>query len=393
VARKKKDWDTVGNNLVEKKEKTVRIKKKDVEKSDKKTKGPVKKNRKARLLVSGMIAILVIALVIMVANIRPGGAGKEILDDWKTPAYLEGKSKNILICGLDNDEGRPEDPWLTDVIMVANFNLQDNQAALLQIPRDTYVGEALVDGGKINALYYYGYKDEDDKPGVKRLAETINTQMKLPIDNYVLITMEGFRVAVDILGGVEVVVDKTIDMGDGIVFEAGVPYVLDGVMADKFVRYRGYAMADIERQNVQRYFMKALMSRLLETSTMDLARLAKAIYPHLETDLSISELLQLATEAKALTLDRVTVVRVPGEGVMDGKWVNNNVFTVHCKELADLLNQYMRPFAEPVPETDLEVIQLQKSTTWLGDGSATLDEYDIDALPPDGTGDQDADAG
>ncbi len=331
------------------------------------------KNRKARLIVSLVILALVVALVAVLLNINLGQAD-QIDDAWNTPDYLQKDTINILICGVDHDESRPEDPWLTDVIMVVNFNKKDGTATLLQIPRDTYIGEELVDGGKINALYYYGYRGENDKPGIRRLAETINTQFKLPIDKYIVITMEGFRQAVDILGGIEITLDHKIDMGDGIVFEQG-SYTLDGVMADKFVRYRGYNMADLERQNVQRYFMGALMKRMLETSTMDLASLAKAIYPHLETNLDISEILSLAMEARKLSLDKVTVIRVPGEGVAAyGKW-GHDVFTIHRKELADYLNDYMRPFGEKVPETELEVIQIQKTTTWNDDTSGTLDEY------------------
>lgn len=347
-------------------------------KSDNKSeKTPKRKNKKARLIVALVSVALVVALVFALLGMRIGGAGDILSDEWKTPSYLRSKTMTILICGADIDEEREgnEEATSTDVIIVANMDLENNTATLLQIPRDTYVGEDLVVTGKINALYNWGYKDEENgTKGIAALAETIYDQFKLPIDNYVLISMEGFRKAVDMLGGIEVTIDTQMDFGDGIVLEPGT-HTLNGEMADLFVRYRGYARADIERINVQRYFMAALMNKLMETSTSELVSLASAIYPYLETDLTVQEILQLVLEVKEFTSDSITTVRVPGEPVPAYGIYGLDVFTMHKKALADMLNEYMRPYTDDVPETELNVIEIQNTTDILDDTGATLDEY------------------
>ncbi len=343
---------------------------------------PKKKNKKARMIVAlGSLAI-VVGIVVALLNMRIGGAGNVLDDGWKTPEYLRSKTMTLLICGVDTDEARAgeEAATSTDVIIVANLDLENNAATLLQIPRDTYVGEDLVATGKINALYYWGYKaEEGGAKGVAPLAETINDQFKLPIDNYVMISMEGFRKAVDMLGGIEVTIEEDMnfgkDAGGGdIILPAGT-HTLDGVMADLFVRYRGYAQADIKRINVQRYFMAALMTKLMNTSTSDLVSLASAIYPYLETDLSVQEILQLAIEVKNFSGDSITTVRVPGEPVSRYGIYGLDVFTMHRKALADMLNEYMRPHSEDVPETDLGIIEIQHTTDILDEPGVTLGEY------------------
>ena len=51
----------------------------------------------------------------------------------------------FLVCGVDLSEN------LTDIIMVVCYDTANNEASILQIPRDTFVGD--VPSGKINAVY------------------------------------------------------------------------------------------------------------------------------------------------------------------------------------------------------------------------------------------------
>ncbi len=353
-----------------------------------------KKNPFARLIVIAAVLAIICAAVIIVLNVRPV-AGQYVTDEeFKTPDYLRSKVMNLLICGVDMDplDGSRYN-YMTDVIIVAQIDLEANKATLLQIPRDTYIGYGTTYTGKINALYNWGYattaKREAEEPaGIEYLIEVINEQFKLPIDGYVTITMEGFRKAVDTLGGVEVSIDQnmhfeTKDEAGNITgsydLEPGT-HLLSGEMADLFVRYREYTNADIDRLNVQRYFMAALMNRLLSTPTMDLVKLVMSVYDYLETDLTVNELIQLASEAKGLSSESIVTVRVPGEGVRDyvynGTTLRNQwIFTVHKKALADMLNEYMRPYSDDVPETELEVIEVQNTTDVLDDTGSSLQDY------------------
>lgn len=343
----------------------------DKEKGKKAKKAKPKKSLKARLLVWGIIVVLLIALIFAVRGCRPGG-GKGY-DAYKTPSHLQGKTKTILVCGLDNSDDRDIEAWMTDVIMMVNMDFENDSASVLQIPRDTYVGQDLVKYGKINGLYYYGYKDKDNSGGIECLIETIYNQMKLPVDNYVLITMDGFMKAVDKLGGIEVTLDQDMQF-ENFALPAGT-HLLTGEQAMEFVRYRaGYENADLDRLNTQRYFLMALLDRLLESSTMELASMAAAIYDYLITDLTVAELLELADEAKQLTRESIQIVRVPGEPVTRYGLYGVDIYSVHTEALADVLNTYMRPYTDDVPPTDLNVIEVQNTTDEFDDPGGTLGE-------------------
>lgn len=373
-----------------------------------KGKAPKKaKNKKARLLVALIVVALLAATVYAVLNLRLFSDGTAVNENWQTPSYLRDKTVNILVCGVDydvNDEEHQE--MMTDVIMVVNLDKEADKATILQIPRDTYVGEDVVYTGKINALYNWGnlpadYWDDipegtsfgklpvpDTFGNISALMETINNQFKLPIDHYVTISMEGFRKAIDMLGGIEITLEEELILqGDGpiqnesgelvdeIVLEPGT-HTLNGELADLFVRNRKtYAQQDIKRVAVQRYFFAALMNKATSLSTSELVSLANAIYPYLETDFSIQELLSLAMEAKNLSGDSVTAVRIPVEYIQGYGKFGLDVLTVHRADLADMLNEYMRPYSDPVPETELEVIEIQNEDNSLNDDGATLGEY------------------
>ncbi len=350
-----------------------------------------KQDRKRRAVLRLVIGLLTVALlaaaVLAVLNLKPVGTGEEVIEEaWKTPEYLRDKTMNILICGIDEDENREsqEMAMMTDVIMVCNLDLEADKATLFQIPRDTYVGTDVVYYGKINGLYNWGRLDDENvKPGIGALVSVINEDFALPVDNYVMITMEGFRKAIDIMGGIEVTLDKDMvfnikDEDEKVIGQVelnkGVN-VLDGVTADLFVRYRDYTNADIDRMNVQRYFLAALMSKVFSTPTSELVSLVRAIFPYLETDFSVAECISLALKVKDMSMDSVTMIRAPGEGVNGYGERKLSVFSVHKKELADMLNEYMRPYNDSVPETELGAIEIQNTYNVLDEQGVTLGEY------------------
>ncbi|MGI5889099.1 MAG: LCP family protein, partial [Oscillospiraceae bacterium] len=212
--------------------------------------------------------------------------------------------------------------------------------------------------------------------GINALASVINTQMKLPIDNYVMITMEGFKEAVDAMGGVEVTIDETITFSEEDIMEPGT-YLLNGDRAELFVRWRGYSDADIGRMNVQRYFISGLIKKLDSLTTVEMISLVRSLYKYVESDLTVDEMITLASNVKSMSTSDMTLLRVPGEGVNGYGSMQLSVYSVHAEELADLLNTYMRPYSDPVPASELEVVEIQNtSSTWDDPNVATLDEYE-----------------
>jgi LCP family protein required for cell wall assembly len=343
-----------------------------------------KKSLKKWLISAGAVVVALVTVVVVLLNIRPTG-GDVIDERINTPQYLKGKTMNILICGVNDEEGT-EDP-MTDVIMVANIDLERRAVSVLQIPRDTYVGEDLVETGKINALYHNGYSDGGEKPGINALSKTIYAQLKLPIDNYVTITMQGFREAVNAIGGVEITLPKTIEMVDeeqgiNMVFEGGETYTLDGDMANVFVRYRGYSdmeqvggIGDLGRMNVQRYFLSALLDKVMGLSTAEMISVVQTVYKYLVSDLTINEMLALAQQVKQISAADIFFVRLPGEGVPRYGRAKVDVFTLHRDKTAETLNDHMRPYMDPVPPEELELIEIQNTVSWYEDEGSNLEEY------------------
>ncbi len=354
----------------------------------------VKKNKFARWIIFVVILALIIAAVVGMLNYSPLSTGEEAIEEeWMTPEYIRDKTMNILICGITEDLEYSEkgEPPNTDLIMVANFDIEANKATILQIPRDTYVGD-IVYYRKINSIYPWGLLDESGQPtgetGIAPLVETINDQFQLPIDNYVVVSMEGFRQAIDMMGGVEVTIDQAITLGDA---ESGVKIELEpgthtfnGEMSDLFVRSRYYYTdADIGRMNVQRYFMAGLLNKLLNMPTSELITLVNGIFPFIETDLSISEVISLAMMGKELPTDAVTVISTPGEHVTDYGRYGDDIWTIHKAALADMLNEYMRPYSDDVPETELGAIEVQNLYDEFDNDISSLDSYENETPPPE----------
>lgn len=130
---------------------------------------------------------------------------------------------NILLLGYGG--GNHDGTYLTDSMMVVHIDLAKMKTAMISIPRDIWVKLPTKSGTdfheKINAVYQMGlypdnYPDVDVKgegqPAAADLVKrVIGPVFGLPIDNYVSIDFDGFKRAVDILGGVDVSVLKTFD--------------------------------------------------------------------------------------------------------------------------------------------------------------------------------------
>jgi len=151
--------------------------------------------------------------------------------------------RNILLIGTDSaDRLDPDDParnnrgaggLLADVIMVLRIDPKENQAALLSIPRDTYVPIAGSGGdNKINSAIF-------GTNGAERLIQTIKQNFGISIDNYAQVDFRGFRDMVEVLDGIPMYVKTPIrDSRTGLNIKETGCVVLDGVGALAFARAR-----------------------------------------------------------------------------------------------------------------------------------------------------------
>lgn len=112
---------------------------------------------------------------------------------------------NILLLGIGG--GTHDGPDLTDTIIFASLDPKTEQTTLLSIPRDLWIPEL---NGKINSAY--AIAEEKKKGGgllvTKALVQHILNQ---PVDYGIRIDFNGFVKAVDLVGGLDITVDRTFD--------------------------------------------------------------------------------------------------------------------------------------------------------------------------------------
>ena len=140
-----------------------------------------------------------------------------------TPSFDPHNPYNVLLLGYGG-EGH-EGGSLTDTMIVANINPAYKSLTLISIPRDLWIplpiqGER-TQNSKINSAYAIG--SDDSKYPEKRQEFTgpagagemakyaAGVVSGLPVNYFISVNFQGFRDAVDILGGIDVNVPRSFD--------------------------------------------------------------------------------------------------------------------------------------------------------------------------------------
>ena len=134
--------------------------------------------------------------LILLLLLAIGWGGLSFLGNILPGDLLSGK-KNIVVMGCDIRDG---DRGRSDTLFVVMMEPGNKGASLLSIPRDTRVK---IDGhgwDKINAAFAYG--------GHQLTRDTTQQLLGIKLDNYVVIDFQGFKDLVDVIGGVDINVEK-----------------------------------------------------------------------------------------------------------------------------------------------------------------------------------------
>ncbi len=132
---------------------------------------------------------------------------------------------------------------------------------LVSIPRDSYVDIPGHGMDKINAAFAIG--------GPALLAKTIQSNTGLYISHYMEIGFGGFVNVVNAVGGVRICVTHSLrDQASGVRLRRGCQ-VLSGGEALAYVRDRhSFATQDLQREQDQRVFLKALLTKMTSPGVM-----------------------------------------------------------------------------------------------------------------------------
>ncbi|OGJ43185.1 hypothetical protein A2974_03765 [Candidatus Peregrinibacteria bacterium RIFCSPLOWO2_01_FULL_48_20] len=226
---------------------------------------------------------------------------------------------NILLIGVGGEGHDGEN--LTDTMIVASLNHNDNLVSMISIPRDLYVENEMVGWGtRLNSIYEYILDDTDDPAlAMDELKTEIEDILDVDIHYYAKIDFQGFEEVVDALGGVTVDVDQTI-IDDAYPAAAGSDYLfdpfylqagtqeLDGETALKYVRSR-HNTSDFDRAARQQQMLEALKNKALSMGVLANPAKIKDVYwaisRNFETDMSLTEIVSLVEFAEKLTGDSV----------------------------------------------------------------------------------------
>ncbi len=238
--------------------------------------------------------------------------------------YRVTRPVNIVLMGVDEvrtaDQSEPDDllAGRTDTLLLARINPEAGKLSLLSIPRDTRVEIPGQGMAKINHANLVG--------GPQSVAETIQANLgPVPIDRYVRVGTGAFKELVDLVGGVQIYVPKRMvytDHTQGLYIDLQPGWqTLTGDQAEQFARFRGDAQGDIGRVQRQQMLLKALRERL--TSPRNIPRLPQIIrvmLRYVDTNLSLEEVLALATFSLELDSDSLQMVMLPGRFSETGEY-------------------------------------------------------------------------
>lgn len=270
---------------------------------------------------------------------------------------------NILVMGikvLPSDLGEKPDPslggyepvlnsfeGLSDTMLLLRFNPQTKKFIVLSIPRDTRTFVEGVGVTKINAANVYG--------GPALSAKTVSSLLgDVRIDRYVRINVQGVEKLIDALGGVTIHIPYDMKYTDNtqhlyIDFKAGKQH-LDGAQTQNLLRFRHDKLGDIGRVQRQQMVMRALMEQALNPVTLArLPEILRVIQSHIDTNLSVEELVALVGFGVKMNRSDAQMLLVPGQFSNEGEY-EASYWLPNRRGISQLVSQYLDSSDESEPK-------------------------------------------
>jgi len=237
---------------------------------------------------------------------------------------------NILLLGLDSRDQSIR----SDTVMVISLNRQSEEINIFSIPRDMRVPIAGHGEDKINHAYAYG--------GVALSKDTVERFLGVKVDYYIETDFDGFAHVIDILGGIELDVEKrmyyhgidvVIDLQPG-------PQHLDGDKALQYVRWRSDGEADLGRVRRQQQLMEALLQEAITFKNfLKIPKILPEIADYVKTDLELNQAISLANRLKNVDFEQINTFTLPGRDAM----ISGVSYLIpEEEEIRSLVNEYMR---------------------------------------------------
>lgn len=227
-----------------------------------------------------------------------GNSYKDILKNWAlttdAPKMYNKNVLNVLLIGSDassKSKNRADvmENGNTDVMMIVSINRKDKTIKLISIMRDSYLYLKGYDKfAKLNAACANG--------GPAYLVDVIEDSYKIEIDGYAMVDFDTFVQCIDILGGVNVDVPKSV--GKKYKMPYGDNVLLNGAQALDFCRERKlFADADISRTKNQRMVINSLIEKYNDASLTTTNNIIDTILANVHTSFRKKEIVNYTTKA------------------------------------------------------------------------------------------------
>lgn len=305
--------------------------------------------------------------------------GKFFISDDKGLIGEDKGKVNILLLGMGG-EGH-DGPLLTDTIIVAQIDTKTNEAVLVSIPRDFVV---TINGSfnKINSVYAYAEAAKTGAGGQAAI-EAIEKITGFEIPYFAAIDFAGFIKAIDHVGGLDVIIDRTFtdatfpdekyDYLPPVTFTKG-PDHMNGQRALQFARSRhgdNNEGSDFARSERQKKIITAFSQKVVKLNLTDLRTITNLLSDfteHFRTNLEPHEMKRFAELGKQIIANKVYSLSLePGELICDGiieDYTARAYVIQPCegKTITDIHNFLNNAFLTAKLHNEKAIVEIQNST-------------------------------
>jgi LCP family protein required for cell wall assembly len=271
-------------------------------------------------------------------------AGLSDLPEWtRTPRT------NILLLGIDHRDDEPIEGSRSDTIMVVSIDPPSKSVVLISFPRDLYVSIPGYYQQRINVAHAQG--------GPQLVAQTIQANFGIKIDNFARVDFSGFEQVVDAVGGIIVDVDRPVkddeypteDYGAMRLFLPPGPILLDGKSALMYARSR-HSESDFGRAKRQQRVLVALRERALQMGIVSkVPTLLGIAQKAIATDLGAGEMVALGRLGLEMDRDRIKTLVV--DETMASPFLGPNGENLLMPSRPDIQRAILHAFSEATGQT------------------------------------------
>jgi len=232
----------------------------------------------------------------------------------------------ILLIGTDQRPGEKDAPR-TDTLIVVSIDPARKTAAMISIPRDTYMTIPGIGVDRVNTAYGTGLAM--DYPGGAPLltVKTIQNLTGIPIQHYFLLNFDVFYAAMDAMGPIEVCPNTAIhdpaypDANYGYIvvdFKPGCQ-MLNSIQLLQYARVRHNAGDDFGRAARQQEVIRAVRAKALSLGGVSgligqAGTLWGKVHTNVSTDMTFEQMLSVAQTGLAIPQANISSVVLTDKG-------------------------------------------------------------------------------